>query len=181
MLILGIDPGTIHVGYGCVRTEPGPLREVVHGTLEVGSGDYPARLRAVFEGLGRVLDACKPAVVVVEEVFFAKNARSAIKIGEGRAVAILCAALRGLPVIEYAANEVKSAVAGNGHAHKTQIQYMVQAILGLANPIASEHAADALALAICHAHRLATPRITAPAPTRRGGRGPGRAGKIAGA
>lgn len=158
MLILGIDPGTIDVGYGYVEFTDGRMRAAGFGTLHASGRDYPARLRAIYEGLAGILDGRRPDVVAVEEVFFAKNARSAIKIGEGRAVAILCAALRGVPVFEYAANQVKQAVAGNGHAHKSQVQQMVAALLQLPAAPETDHAADALAIAICHAHRARQPQ-----------------------
>jgi len=159
VLILGIDPGTIHVGYGFVQFDGGGrMRAAGSGTLHAPGKDFPARLRAIFEGLAAVLDGCRPDVVAVEEVFFAKNVNSAIKIGEGRAVAILCAALRGLPVVEYSPSEVKQAVAGNGQAHKTQVMQMVKALLTLPEVPATDHEADALAIAICHAHRARLPQ-----------------------
>jgi crossover junction endodeoxyribonuclease RuvC len=153
--VMGIDPGTRVVGYGVVDLEGNDLRHVAHGALDVRkSGDYPQRLRQIFEGLTQAIKAYKPEICVVEEIFYAKSAKSAIKTGEGRGVALLAAAVNEVPVVEYAATRIKKSVTGSGGAHKSQVQKMVRLQLGLKVIPKPADAADALACAICHCHNL---------------------------
>ncbi len=153
--IMGIDPGTRVVGYGVVDLEGNDLKHVAHGAFDVRKGaTYPQRLRLIFEGLSEMLKAYKPDVCVVEEIFYAKSAKSAIKTGEGRGVALLSAAVCGVPVVEYAATKIKKSVTGTGSAHKSQVQKMVRLQLALKDVPKPADAADALACAICHCHRL---------------------------
>ncbi|MBM4083419.1 MAG: crossover junction endodeoxyribonuclease RuvC, partial [Planctomycetes bacterium] len=114
---------------------------------------FPERLRQIFDGLTQVVRKHRPDCVAVEEIFYGKSVKSAIRTGEGRGVALLCAALAKLPVSEYAATVVKKAVVGVGSAHKQQVQEMVRVLLGLRGIPEPEDAADALAIAICHCHR----------------------------
>ncbi len=154
MRIMGIDPGTRCVGYGVVDKEGSDLRTVDFGTIRIKSGiPLPDRLKTIFEQLTSLIKKHSPEVVAVEDVFVGKGSRSSIKIGEGRGVILLCAAMGGMPVAEYTATNVKMAVVGNGHASKEQVKKMVKVILGLAEETMSEDAADALAIAICHSHR----------------------------
>ncbi len=157
MRILGIDPGTQVCGYGVIETDGSQARAVDYGALRGPAGDLPERLAAIFAGLREVMERFGPDVVAVEGAFYGKNVRTALKIGEGRGVALLAAAQRGCDVVEYAPAEVKKSVVGNGRAHKSQVQQMVRAILGLPEAPHPEDAADALAIAICHFHRVASP------------------------
>ncbi len=154
MKILGVDPGTRIVGYGVVHKAGNRLTHVTHGTVAPGRNPtIPERLRAIFEGLLEVIDAHEPDVVSVEKVFYGKSVTSAMRIGEGRAVVLLAAALRDLPVAEYAPAVVKKALVGSGSADKSQVARMVKALLSLDEVPKSEDASDALAIAICHCHR----------------------------
>ena len=154
MRILGIDPGTQICGYGVIETRGQDVRTLDFGVARSNSDSLPARLKVIYDGLTEIIGRYNPDVVAVEGVFFQKNVRTAIKIGEGRGVARLAAAARGIEVVEYAPAEVKKAVTGNGNASKPQVQQMVRAILGLRELPSPEDAADALAIAICHFHRL---------------------------
>lgn len=155
MRVMGIDPGTRVVGYGVVDFKGGELAHVSHGAFDVTKGDsYPDRLRRIYEGLTEALRKYQPDVCVVEETFYAKNPKSAIKIGEGRGVALLAAALAGMEVVSYSATKVKKSVTGTGSAHKSQVQKMVKLQLGLNKLPEPADASDALACAICHCHRL---------------------------
>jgi len=154
MLVLGIDPGTRHTGYGIVSKQGSRLLPVVFGVISPGGRrPLPERLRGIHDDLGALIAEHGPEVMALEEAFYSKNVRSAMRIGEARAIAILCAAEAGIPVVEYTPAVVKKAAVGSGRAHKSQVQVMVQRILGLAEPPASEDAADALAVAICHCNR----------------------------
>jgi crossover junction endodeoxyribonuclease RuvC len=152
---MGIDPGTRVVGYGIVDKAGSSMRPVVFGVVRPGTkGAFAERLREIFEGLTAVIDEFSPDVVATEEIFYHKSVPSAIKIGEGRGVAILSAALKGLSVHVYPSTKVKKSVTGNGRASKEQVQQMVKVILGLDEVPRPDDAADALAIAICHAHRV---------------------------
>lgn len=153
--IMGIDPGTRVVGYGVVDLGGGDLKHVAHGAFDVRKETaYPQRLRGIFEGLREAIAKYKPDVCVVEEIFYARSAKSAIKTGEGRGVALLAAAVSGVPIVEYAATKIKKSVTGTGSAHKSQVQKMVKLQLGLKSLPSPADASDALACAICHCHRL---------------------------
>lgn len=160
MRVLGVDPGTRIVGYGVVDQRGSRLIHVTHGTVSPGrTPTVPQRLRAIFEGLVAVIDAQRPDVVAVEKVFFGKSVTSAMRIGEGRAVALLAAALRDLPVAEYAPAMVKKALVGSGAAAKSQVALMVRTLLSLDEVPESEDASDALGIAICHCHRSSHPAL----------------------
>lgn len=151
--ILGIDPGSSVTGFGVIEVLP--ARGVVYcasGCIRLGAGAIEGRLRMLFEQLGEVLEEFEPQEVAIERVFVRRNPDSALKLGQARGVAICAVALRERPIAEYSAREVKQAVVGTGAATKGQIQHMVTALLALpAQPPAD--AADALGIAICHAHR----------------------------
>ena len=154
MRVMGIDPGTRVAGYAIVDKIGTRLYAVDYGAIVTGRSDtFPARLKKIYDGLSGTIDLHAPDVVAMEEVFYGKNVKSAVRIGEGRGVAILCAASAGLPVEEYAATVVKKAVVGSGRAHKSQVQEMVRVILGLSEAPSPDDAADALAIAICHCNR----------------------------
>lgn len=153
MRIFGIDPGSGRTGYGCIDSDGSRCELVACGAVAVPSGSpFPDRLARIFEELAALLDAHRPACVAVEEVFHGRNARSALKLGQVRGVALLAAARAGLPVAEYAAASVKQAVVGYGRAEKRQVQRMVALLLGLDEPPSPHDAADALAVAVCHAY-----------------------------
>ncbi len=158
MRIMGIDPGTRRVGYGVIDKEGSDLRTVAFGTIcTKPKTSLPGRLKVIFEQISSLINEHSPEVVAVEEVFAGKGSKSSIKIGEGRGVILLCAAIGGTTIAEYTATKVKMAVVGNGHASKEQVQKMVKVILGLAERPEAEDAADALAIAICHSHRSSIP------------------------
>lgn len=152
MRILGIDPGSGRTGYGCIDARGSRCELVACGAISAPAGcPFPDRLVRIFDGLAEVLAAHRPACVAVEQVFHGRNALSALKLGHVRGVALLAAARAGLPVAEYAAASVKQAVVGYGRAEKRQVQRMVALLLGLDEPPSPHDAADALAVAVCHA------------------------------
>lgn len=151
--ILGVDPGSSVTGYGVVERCGSRVRHVAHGTVRTPRGASLAeRLAAIQAGLARAIAEHGPEVAVVERVFAGRSARSALVLGHARGVALATAAAAGLAVCEYTAPEIKLAVAGHGAAEKRQVQAMVERLLALdASP--AFDAADALAAALCHAHR----------------------------
>jgi len=149
-LVMGIDPGSRSLGYGIVESLGYGFRYVTSGRL-VPNEKSPlyARLRDIFQGLNEVIEEYEPTEAVVEKVFFAKSARSALSLGQARGVALLAAANAGLDVHEYSALAVKKAVTGYGRAEKAQVQEMVKKVLGIKTALSSD-GADALAIALCH-------------------------------
>lgn len=153
MRILGIDPGSRVTGFGVIESRDESPRYVASGCVRADSGDFPTRLKLIFDGVREIIATYAPESLAVERVFFARNPDSALKLGQARGAAICAAVAAGLTVVEYSALEVKQAVVGVGHARKEQVQHMVRALLGLsAEPQAD--AADALACALCHAHHV---------------------------
>ena len=147
--ILGIDPGSRRTGYGLIDVEGDALRYVASGCIIPADRTFTARLAEIYRGVGQVIAAHVPHELAIEEVFFAHNPQTALKLGQARGVAIAAAVGAALPVEEYAARAIKLAVVGSGRASKAQVAYMVRTLLGLpAEPTAD--AADALAVAICH-------------------------------
>ncbi len=152
MRILGIDPGTRVTGYGIVEKRGNRLVHVDNGAIYTRSSDELAtRLKTIHDGLCRIMGEYAPEALAVEQIFIAKNAMSALKLGHARGAALLVGVNHDLPVFEYTALQVKSAVVGYGKAAKEQVQQMVKVLLNLPE-IAQEDASDALAVAICHAH-----------------------------
>jgi crossover junction endodeoxyribonuclease RuvC len=151
--ILGIDPGSLRTGLGLIDLLPdGRLAHVHHETVALaGTGDFLARLRRILEALSLAIERFEPHEAAIERVFLARNADSALKLGQARGAALSTLVLARLPVEEYAPMQVKQAVVGTGAAEKHQVQHMVRVLLSLpANP--ESDAADALAVAIAHAH-----------------------------
>jgi len=154
MVVMGIDPGTLTTGYGFVQTAVG--RGGKPGLVDCGGittsarMPLPERLLKIHDGLVALLKRHTPEAVAVENVFFAENAKSALKLGHARGVALLAAVECGVDVYEYSPLEIKQAVAGYGHADKEQVMKMVMALLGLKDPPKPHDASDALAAAICH-------------------------------
>lgn len=160
--IIGIDPGLRRCGWGVIESLGNRLSFVGAGTIKPPvEGSLAERLTALFSSLGEVLDRFEPEEAAVEETFVNAGARSALILGQARGVALLTPAARGLPVAEYAANLVKKSVVGTGHADKGQIDLMVRTLLPTAD-FKGADAADALAIAICHAHhRVSAQRLRA--------------------
>jgi crossover junction endodeoxyribonuclease RuvC len=154
MVVLGIDPGTAHTGYGVVARRGGRLVALDGGVIETAARTPPGdRLAVIHERVGALADDHAPDAVAVEDLYFGTNARSAFAVGQARGVVLLAAGQRSVPCFSYTPQQVKGAVCGSGRAGKEQVQRMVQALLALADLPAPDHAADALAVAICHAHR----------------------------
>jgi crossover junction endodeoxyribonuclease RuvC len=152
--IFGIDPGSVRTGYGCVDTDGTRHRMVTCGALATSARDsFPERLRTIHDGLRTLITAEAPHCVVIENLFHARNVRSALTLGHARGVAMLAAVESDLPVFEYTPAEIKVAVVGYGRAEKGQVQQMVKLLLGLDTAPTPHDAADALAIALCHAHR----------------------------
>jgi len=160
MRILGIDPGSGSTGYGIIDTDGTKHRAVLFGAIKTsGSQPFHKRLLRIHEELSDILSREKADLMAIEEVFHASNVQSALKLGHARGIALLAAAQQGIEVYEYSPLEIKSAVVGYGRADKMQVQTMVRLLLNLSEAPSSEHAADALAVAICHAHRCGRPRV----------------------
>ncbi|MGV6988883.1 crossover junction endodeoxyribonuclease RuvC [Testudinibacter sp. P80/BLE/0925] len=152
-IILGIDPGSRVTGYGVIRQNGRKLEYLGSGAIRTAVEDLPLRLKRIYAGVSEIITQFQPDMFAIEQVFMAKNPDSALKLGQARGVAIVCATNFDLPVFEYAARLVKQTVVGSGAADKVQVQHMVTRILNLsAQPQAD--AADALAIAITHAHSL---------------------------
>lgn len=167
--ILGIDPGSQRTGVGIVDVDgAGKMTHVYHAPIDLLKGDdefdadalreqLPLRLKRLLRALGDAIERYAPAEVAIESIFMARNADSALKLGQARGAALCAAVMRDLPVHEYAAKEIKLAVVGTGGADKAQIQHMVGLMLNLKGKLQAD-AADALAVAITHAHVRATAR-----------------------
>jgi len=153
--IFGIDPGSERTGYGCVETDGRRHHLIACGAIAARPGDsFPDRLERIHRELTGLLEACRPTSVALENLFHASNARSALKLGHARGVAMLAAVQAGCPVAEYTPAEVKRAIVGYGRAEKRQVQQMIKLLLGLDKVPAPHDAADALAVAICHLHSM---------------------------
>jgi crossover junction endodeoxyribonuclease RuvC len=148
--ILGLDPGSRRTGFGLIESRGGSLTVIAHGCLNVASADPMARLRLIFEGLHTLMSEHEPVEVAIERVFVSRNVDSALKLGQARGAA-LCAVPQGIPVFEYAPRAIKLAVVGSGAAEKLQVAHMIKVLLAL-NERPQADAADALAVAVCHAH-----------------------------
>ncbi len=157
-VIIGIDPGSRVTGYGLVEKRGSGIVYIGSGAIKVRAADpMPVRLASIKRGLDEVLREFQPEAVAIEEVFVAKNPRSALKLGQARGVAILAAAEAGLEVFEYSPREVKASVTGTGSAHKSQVGAMVVRLLRPGHEPACEDETDALAVAFCHALRAGAP------------------------
>lgn len=155
MRILGIDPGSLVTGFGLIDTDGRSNIHVHSGCIRVGGEDLVVRLGRIFDAVGELVESHRPEVLAIEQVFVSRNPSSALKLGQARGAAI-CAAVRGgVPVVEYSPASIKQAVAGTGSASKEQVQHMISMILGLKAALPAD-AADALAVAVCHAHTGAT-------------------------
>jgi len=152
-LILGIDPGSRITGYGVIKQVGSRSTYVASGCIRIKGDHLPDRLQQIFVGVVELIRLYCPQQMAIEQVFMSRNADSALKLGQARGAAIVAGVSEGLPVSEYAARAVKLAVVGKGSADKTQVQHMVRAILELPGTPQAD-AADALAIALCHAHTV---------------------------
>jgi crossover junction endodeoxyribonuclease RuvC len=153
--VFGIDPGSERTGYGCVETDGRSHRLVACGAIDTtGAASFADRLAAIHHALTGLLRECGPGTVAIESLFHAANVRSALKLGHARGVAMLAAVQAGVVVVEYTPSEIKRAVVGYGRAEKSQVQQMIKLLLGLDAVPAPHDASDALAVALCHVHRL---------------------------
>jgi crossover junction endodeoxyribonuclease RuvC len=160
--IFGIDPGSERTGYGCLETDGRRHALVACGAIAATARDaFPDRLARIHRELAALLAEHRPACVAIENVFHAVNARSALKLGHARGVAMLAAVEAGCPVVEYTPTQIKRAVVGYGHADKRQIQQMIKLLLGLDRAPSPHDAADALAVALCHAHAAPPAAVSA--------------------
>jgi crossover junction endodeoxyribonuclease RuvC len=162
MLVIGIDPGTATTGYGLVREEQnGALKMVDFGVIQTSAKmPMPQRLRQLYRELKQITLLHRPDSGAVEKLFFQKNVRTAISVGQGRGVAILALAEAEIEIAEYSPSEIKQSIAGYGGADKGQMQYMVKALLNLDEIPQPDDAADALAVAVCHIHYARFKAIT---------------------
>ena len=158
MKVVGIDPGTAACGYGIVQESGGRLKALGHGSWSTPADEAPERrLRTIFEGVSGLIEEHGPDAVALEESYVGADARTALSVGQARGAVLVAAALAGVDCVEYPPARVKQAVCGYGRAEKAQVQRMVKSILGLQALPTPNHAADALAVAICHA--LAPPLL----------------------
>ena len=148
-LVLGIDPGSRRTGYGRVAVRKRSVEYVASGCIKAEVGDMPQRLGIIYRGVSELIDQFNPTELAIEEVFLAKNASSALKLGQARGVAIAAAVAGELPVHEYAARRVKQSLVGTGRGSKEQVAHMVRILLKLPGAPQAD-AADALAIALCH-------------------------------
>ncbi len=155
MLLLGLDPGLRNTGWGVIEADANRLRHVANGVVHSGSGSLADRLLRLHQGLAEVVGEYQLDGAAVEETFVNMNGKATLKLGQARGIVMLVPAQAGVPVAEYPANTIKKSVVGFGHADKTQIGHMISMLLPGADA-ATADAADALAVAVCHAHHVAT-------------------------
>lgn len=153
-LILGIDPGSRVTGYGIINALGNRLEYVACGCIRLPDVDHPQRLKLIFDNLCQVIEEHAPQECAIEEVFLGKSVSSALKLGQARGSALVACLHHDLPVAEYSPRKVKQALVGNGNADKTQVQHMIKVLLGVSGEVQAD-AADALAIAICHANTQA--------------------------
>jgi len=159
MLILGVDPGSLITGYGVIEAHGNRFNRHTSGIITMRPTDSVAvRLRKVYDGLIEVIDAHHPDEFCIETAFYGKNVQATLKLGQVRGVAILAAVHRQLGIAEYSPREVKRSVTGSGAAAKQQVEFMVKSILHIDDEFRKSDEADGLALAICHAMQMTTPR-----------------------
>lgn len=160
MRILGIDPGSRITGFGLVERRGNATVYVESGCIRAGDGEFPTRLKTIYDGLREIVCEYAPSEVAIERVFMHKNPDSALKLGQARGAALCAVMSETLAVHEYTPTEIKQAIVGKGGASKVQVQHMVQALLKLPRAPQAD-AADALAIALCHLHTQSTQRYLA--------------------
>ncbi len=149
--LLGIDPGSINTGFGIIDSEGNHAKHVTSGVIKVTGDTLAEKLKVIYQQLTDLVLEYNPAEVAIEKVFMHKNADSALKLGQARGAAIAACAMQERPVFEYTANQVKQSTVGKGHAAKQQVQHMIKILLCLSEEPKTDEA-DALAIALCHAH-----------------------------
>ncbi|AOT73320.1 crossover junction endodeoxyribonuclease RuvC [Geosporobacter ferrireducens] len=153
MIIIGIDPGIAIVGFGVIEYKGNHFRVISHGAVTTSAGEsLPTRLEIIYNSLTELLEKYRPDAMAIEELFFNKNTKTAFMVAQARGVAILAASLAKLDIYEYTPLQVKQGVVGYGRADKKQMQTMVKTILNLEKVPKPDDVADALAVAVCHAH-----------------------------
>lgn len=158
IIVLGVDPGTLVTGYGVVARRGNEVRMIDCGSItNNGETSMPLRLKKIYTGLRGVIAKYHPDEFAIESAFYGKNAQSALKLGHARGVSILAAVEQEIPTTEYSPREVKRAIVGSGAASKEQVAFMVKSLLGMKDSRMLHDTSDALAIAICHAQRMATP------------------------
>ena len=177
-LVLGIDPGLAHTGWGVIDPRDNRYRLVAHGVISTAAGTPPgARLARLYSEVMAVLEQYHPAEAGVENLYFAKNATSAIPVAQARGVVLLALERAGVHAAEYTPQAIKQAIVGQGRAEKSQVQELLRVLLGIREVPAPDHAADALAAAVCHVHNLGFSERAFPnASSGRGGSGAQRGG-----
>ena len=152
MRVIGIDPGTRVCGYGVIESRNGEITHIASGIISPASVlPIPDRLKIIYNGILGAIEEHSPDIMSVEDIFFSKNVKSAIKLGEARGVALLAASSAGISIYEYAPTKVKLALTGRGRANKTEVQKMISKILGVSE-FETEDESDAVAIALCHIH-----------------------------
>lgn len=161
MLILGIDPGLATTGYGIINCKGNNLEIVAYGSIATPKDkEYSKRLKKIYDEICKLIENFKPTVMAVEELFFCRNIKSALNVGQARGVIILAGSKKNIEVREYTPLQIKQAITGFGRAKKNQVQEMVKLLLNLKEHLCPNHAADALAAAICCAHSLKIENLT---------------------
>jgi len=155
-VVLGVDPGSRHTGFGVLRGEGEAFTHLASGQINAGSRPLETRLCRIFDALSELIRVHRPQALALEEIFLAANVRAALTLGQVRGVVLLAAAQAGLPIFQYPPLVVKKAVVGYGQASKAQVQLMVEHLVG--EKVASQHAADALAVGLCHLFHSRLPR-----------------------
>jgi crossover junction endodeoxyribonuclease RuvC len=156
-VVMGIDPGFANTGFGVVSVNGSAMHALDAGVIEAGSeGSAEGALNHIRESLAELISGHEPDAIALERLYFGRNVRTAIGVGQARGAAMVAAAERGIPCFDYTPQAIKVAVCGHGKAEKHQVQTMVASLLGLPTPPHSDHAADALAVAICHAGHART-------------------------
>lgn len=160
MMIIGIDPGTNITGFGVVRYEKNRLSLISSGIVTLpDSLSLPRKLERIYDNIVDIIESYHPSEFAIEDVFFSKNVKSSLKLGHARGAAMLGALHHDIHISEYSAKEMKMAVVGNGNASKEQVQFMIKKILNIKKEMTFDES-DALGIAICHAHRVNSPRAT---------------------
>ena len=152
---MGIDPGLVQTGYGIINISNNQASLIDYGIIKPQTKDSLAnRLLTIFNDVCEIISSYNPQIFAIEEVFFGKNVKSAMRLGQARGASMVAAASKGISIYEYSARKVKQSITGNGNAHKTQVQYMVKAKLKMDHNPEPMDAADALAIALCHEHQF---------------------------
>ena len=155
MKVFGIDPGSARTGYGCVQSDGTRHQLIACGAIAIpATNSFPEKLKIIHVELGTLITRHRPDCIAIENLFHAVNARSALRLGHARGVAMLAAVEAGIPIVEYTPAEVKQSIVGYGRAEKAQVQAMIQLLLGLSAPPSPFDASDALAIAVCHLHKM---------------------------